>query len=169
MCSFKRKDEASFRDNTVRFVSLLTYLDRLLDTRDELTFSSHIRQAMENSCCEKHKEIFRKNEVALHTIWGPFENIELFDYAWKEWSGLVKDYYLPRWKMFFDILKQDFMTDGSHISDTPFNHNERNDYDTTEFQKKLRDFEFGFIDSYQGTEPSGESTIDVVKELVAIM
>lgn len=169
MRSFNQKDEASFRDNTVKFVLILTYLDRLLDTREELTFSFHIRQAIENSCCEEHKEIFRKNEVALHTIWGPFENIELFDYAWKEWSGLVKDYYLPRWKMFFDTLKADFATDGSHISDTDFNHNERNDYDTTDFQKKLRDFEFGFIDTYQGNEPSGESTIDVVKKIVSLM
>ena len=36
------------------------------------------------------------------TLWGP--NGEILDYASKHWSGLVSDYYYPRWKLFFDTL-----------------------------------------------------------------
>ena len=31
----------------------------------------------------------------------------MHDYANKEWSGLLADYYLPRWKAFFDYLSAD--------------------------------------------------------------
>ncbi len=169
MDSFKQKNEAEFKEKTGKFLTLLSQIDRLLLTRDELTFDSHISEAVKNSCCKEHEEIFRKNEVALHTIWGPYENIELFDYAWKEWANLIKNYYLPRWEMFFSELWNSFNTDGTHISDTEFNHNERNDYDTTDFQKKLRDFEFSFIENYKESEKSNEKTEDVVREIVSLI
>jgi alpha-N-acetylglucosaminidase len=37
------------------------------------------------------------------TLWGP--NGEILDYASKQWSGMVADYYYPRWKLFFDTLE----------------------------------------------------------------
>lgn len=166
MDCFKKKDEAAFKEKTGKFLEILEQLDRLLATRAELTLDSHIEEAIANSCCAEHEDIFRKNEVTLLTIWGPFENNELFDYAWKEWAGLIKHYYMPRWEMFFEELWENFQTDGSQISDTEFNHNERNDYETTDFQKRMRDFEFSFIEDYKGTAKSSEKTVDVVREII---
>lgn len=165
MSAFKNKDMSAFKKNTELFRSILLDTDRLLATRKELTLDSHIEEALKNACCEEHKELFRLNEITLLTIWGPHTDIELFDYAWKEWAGLIKYYYLPRWEMFFEKLEEDFDTDGSHISDTEFNHNERNDYNTTDFQKKMEKFEFSFIKNYSVKEKSEENTVDVTKEL----
>jgi alpha-N-acetylglucosaminidase (NAGLU)-like protein len=37
----------------------------------------------------------------LVTYWGPDDpTTELHDYANKEWSGLLRDFYQPRWEMF---------------------------------------------------------------------
>jgi len=36
----------------------------------------------------------------------------LFDYSWREWSGLIREYYLPRWQMFYKMLRGK-LTDGS--------------------------------------------------------
>ncbi len=165
MKAFKEKNMSAFKENTELFRSILLDVDRLLSTREELTLDTHIEEAMSNACCDEHKELYRLNEITLLTIWGPFENNELFDYAWKEWAGLIRYYYLPRWEMFFDTLERDFDTDGSHISDTDFNHNERNDYNTTDFQKELERFEFSFIENYSTKEKSKENTVDVTKEL----
>ena len=68
--------------------------------------------------------------------------------------------------MFFNELRASFGEDISHISDTEFNHNERNDYETTEFQQKLRDFEYSFTYSYSGTRRKGECTLEVARVLV---
>ena len=37
------------------------------------------------------------------TLWGP--DGQILDYGSKQWSGLVGQYYLPRWKLFFDKLE----------------------------------------------------------------
>ncbi|MGN0448280.1 MAG: alpha-N-acetylglucosaminidase [Acutalibacteraceae bacterium] len=167
MNCFNVKDTDGFKKAVISFKRMLLTADRLLQTRPELTIAKHIDEALKNACCDEHKELFRRNEITLLTIWGPYQNIELFDYAWREWGGLIKDYYLPRWEMFFSQLEADFDTDGSHISDTDFNHNERNDYDTTDFQRQLKTFEFGFIDNYQPENTSDEKTLDVVKEIMS--
>ena len=36
------------------------------------------------------------------TLWGYDGNI--LDYAAKQWSGLIRAYYLPRWSLFFRLL-----------------------------------------------------------------
>ncbi len=166
MESFHKGDEEEFKKQTSLFISLLSAIDRLLATRSELSFDSHIERAIANACSKEQEEVYRRNEITLLTIWGPFQNNELFDYAWKEWAQLIKYYYLPRWEMFFKELEKNFGKDITHISTTPFNHNERNDYDTTDFQKKLSAFEFNFIDTYTTHKPSDEDTLTVVKELV---
>lgn len=166
MSSFRQGDKIKFEENISLFEDILLWTDRILSTRDELRFDTHIKEAIENACCKEHEDIFRQNEVTLLTIWGPYENNELFDYAWKEWAGLIKDYYLPRWQMFFNELRSSFGEDISHISDTPFHHNERNDYETTAFQQKLRDFEFSFTQSYNGSEYKKEGTLEVVNKAI---
>jgi len=42
-----------------------------------------------------------RNQV---TLWGP--NGEISDYASKQWSGLIRAYYAPRWEMFIHALER---------------------------------------------------------------
>ncbi|MCL3780731.1 alpha-N-acetylglucosaminidase [Prolixibacteraceae bacterium JC049] len=48
------------------------------------------------------KELYLNNAKQQVTVWG---GDGLKDYASREWQGLVKDYYWPRWKQFFSALK----------------------------------------------------------------
>ena len=51
------------------------------------------------------KDAFIVNGKSLITVWGePESEPSIFDYAWREWGGLIGEFYLPRWKMFFDFL-----------------------------------------------------------------
>ena len=44
----------------------------------------------------------------LISVWGPgHQHDGLNDYACRMWSGVIRDYYLPRWKHFFEAKKQD--------------------------------------------------------------
>ena len=50
------------------------------------------------------------NARVLVTYWGPDNpQTSLHDYAHKEWAGLIKDFYYPRWKMFLDSLHWELM------------------------------------------------------------
>ncbi|MCL2572388.1 MAG: alpha-N-acetylglucosaminidase [Defluviitaleaceae bacterium] len=46
------------------------------------------------------KDLFEFNARTLITTWGGKKNIELTDYSNRQWSGLTKDLYLPRWERF---------------------------------------------------------------------
>ena len=47
------------------------------------------------------------NARTLISTWGARDNAEaggLRDYSYREWNGMMKDYYYPRWKKFFENL-----------------------------------------------------------------
>ena len=55
-----------------------------------------------------------KNQV---TLWGPSGQIH--DYAAKNWAGLVKEYYLPRWSLFSERLSASLKT-GDAFNETKY-------------------------------------------------
>ena len=82
------------------------------------------------------------------TLWGPLAGPRIFDYAWKEWNGLVSDYYMPRWRMFFDACAE-VLSGKREVSDlTPkklsFN---RPSYRANGFYSEMADFEEAFATS----------------------
>ena len=44
---------------------------------------------------------YEKNARRIVTIWGP----PVDDYSARIWSGLIRDYYLPRWQFYFEQKK----------------------------------------------------------------
>ena len=41
----------------------------------------------------------------LITLWGDVDGDSfLYDYAWREWSGLIKEYYKVRWEKFYSYV-----------------------------------------------------------------
>ena len=80
---------------------LITDLDALLASDTNFLLGHWIADARASapssspSSVADNLEFNARNQI---TMWGPDENIE--DYAGKEWSGLVKDYYGGRWSLF---------------------------------------------------------------------
>ena len=50
---------------------------------------------------EELKNYYEKNARRIVTIWGP----PVDDYSARIWSGLLRDYYLPRWKNYFEAKR----------------------------------------------------------------
>jgi alpha-N-acetylglucosaminidase len=50
----------------------------------------------------EESELYIQNARTQITIWGG-DNLK--DYASKSWRGMYKDFYVPRWKIFFDAMK----------------------------------------------------------------
>ena len=76
-------------------------MDRLLATRPELRLSRWAERAQKLGEDETMASYYRENALALITLWGPAEEPIIFDYAWREWSGLMQQFYGMRWRMFF--------------------------------------------------------------------
>lgn len=99
----KKVDSVAYYGN--KFLQLMLLQDRLLSCRPELCVSNWIAQARDCVTDAKEKDLNELNARALITTWSDGCH-SLLDYAHREWNGMVKYYYYPRWKMFFDWLNQ---------------------------------------------------------------
>ncbi|KAI2640276.1 glycoside hydrolase family 89 protein [Xylaria nigripes] len=90
-----------------QMTDLLSSLDSVLATNEHFRLSTWI-EAARATANESHAkkspigdflEYEARNQV---TIWGP--SGQDTDYASRSWSGLVGDYYMPRWQKFVDYL-----------------------------------------------------------------
>lgn len=46
-------------------------------------------------------EKYARSARRIVSIWEPKDAVSVRDYAAKVWSGLIRDYYLPRWDIYF--------------------------------------------------------------------
>ena len=96
-----------FAQDKQRFLQLMRDQDRLLATRKEFRLGTWLERARSLATDDAERKLFVKNARLQITTWGPRATADegrLHDYANKEWSGLLRDYYLPRWTAFLDAL-----------------------------------------------------------------
>ncbi len=90
-----RKDEA--KKKMEQFKTIMLGMDRLLVSHPTLTLNSWLKNPINLDKQSGGKHGYEKNARRLVTIWGP----PVDDYAARIWSGLIRDYYWPRWDMYF--------------------------------------------------------------------
>ncbi|MCD7936326.1 MAG: alpha-N-acetylglucosaminidase, partial [Tannerellaceae bacterium] len=113
-----RKDE--FRRSKDEFLHLILAQDSLLETRPEFMVGSWVNQAKKIGKTDKEKQLYEWNARTQITVWGSRESAEtgLNDYAYKEWAGILKDYYYLRWEAFFTYL--DAKMEGKEVPEVDF-------------------------------------------------
>jgi alpha-N-acetylglucosaminidase len=103
--AFETRDKVAFRQSSNAFVALLRAQDELLATRKEFMLGTWLEAAKAMARTDAERALYEKNARTQITYWGPDNpTTELHDYANKEWSGLLSDFYLPRWEMFIADL-----------------------------------------------------------------
>eukprot|EP00095_Tigriopus_kingsejongensis_P010192 maker-scaffold105_size367834-snap-gene-2.46 protein:Tk10192 transcript:maker-scaffold105_size367834-snap-gene-2.46-mRNA-1 annotation:"PREDICTED: alpha-N-acetylglucosaminidase-like" len=105
--AFWDKDPKKLTYASQRFNHLLMDLDRLLATDPRFMLGTWLEQAKALGNTDFEKKLFEFNARNQVTLWGPTGNV--LDYAGKQWSGLIKEYYALRWMMFWDFLKSSIM------------------------------------------------------------
>lgn len=100
------KDKKKLKAIADSQLELLLDLDEFLANRSEMTLSRWINAAQNLATDNEEKHYFDFNARTQITLWGDIDGdtSQLFDYAWKEWNGLIKEYYYPRWQMFYDYV-----------------------------------------------------------------
>lgn len=99
--AIESKDPAKIASERGRFETLMRALDTLLATVPYHRMDRWIDMARATASAQD-KALLEENARLQVTVWGgPI----LYDYAAKEWSGLVWDFYRVRWNHFFDELE----------------------------------------------------------------
>ena len=113
--AFNSGNLSDYDKYTKMYHDLLADLDELVGTRREYSFEDKIEKALTWATTPEEAKLYDYNQSLLVTQWGPDKESGtnyLFDYSWREWSGLIRDYYLPRWDKFHAMLREKLL-DGS--------------------------------------------------------
>jgi alpha-N-acetylglucosaminidase len=102
--AYKNKDLASFKTYSNQFIALIEDMDKLLATRKDFMLGPWINDARKWGTNEKEKNLYELNAKDLITLWGD-KDCPLNEYACRQWSGLLDDFYKPRWQQFFTKLE----------------------------------------------------------------
>lgn len=117
----KAKDREMFAHATRMFLDILLQQDRLLSSMPDFMVGRWIAQARALGTNAQESDHYEWNARTQITIWGNRDAAErggLREYAHKEWNGVLRDFYYPRWKAYFDALAETF--DGKPIKPLDF-------------------------------------------------
>jgi alpha-N-acetylglucosaminidase len=89
----QRDDPEELARQTKIMLGILRDMDALTGTRHEFMLGPWIRDARAWGATSAEADYYEADARRIVTEWGGGLN----DYAHREWNGLLRDYYLPRW------------------------------------------------------------------------
>ncbi len=166
--SFSRKDSEQVKALAKEQMELLSDLNAFLANRKNFTLARWINQSHMLAESEAEKRYYDKNARTLITLWGDMygDNGMLYDYAWREWNGLIKEYYAVRWEKFYaaairalEAGKPFDLEVGKKICDRPRP-------DATDFGHELFRFEKAWCETVsEYAEPQNADVLPAAKAL----
>ena len=128
--AFARRDADAVRAVKEQMREVLEDTDELLACIPEFCLRNWIEAARSWGDTPEEKDYYEHNARMILTVWG--DSFSLTDYANRQWSGLVSNYYEPRWLMFCDVLL-DCIAEGREL-------------DQTVVDARCREMELRFVD-----------------------
>lgn len=101
--AYYTRDMVAFQKHSAEFLALIDDLDKLLATQKDFLLGPWLADARNKGIAADEKALYEKNARDLITLWGD-ANSPLHEYANRQWSGLLSDFYKPRWEKFFNYL-----------------------------------------------------------------
>jgi alpha-N-acetylglucosaminidase len=107
--AYRARDRVAFDTGSARFLRLIGDMDTLLRTRADFLLGPWLADARAWGKTPAEKKLFEQNARDLLTLWGDASS-PLHEYANRQWSGLLNDFYKVRWALFFQALDTDLRT-----------------------------------------------------------
>lgn len=113
--AFHAKNQPNFIRMRKDFEAILSDLDAILASNEHFLLGQWLESAKQLATNQVEQQMYEFNARNQITIWGPTGQI--VDYATKQWAGLVADYCLPRWQVFFDELQSSWSSKSRKFND----------------------------------------------------
>ncbi|MCM4155742.1 alpha-N-acetylglucosaminidase [Gramella sp. AN32] len=98
-------NDVKMKEEGEKAINLLKDIDRLLESHPINRLAPWIEFARSHGKTKEEKDFYEANAKRLITTWGGFQE----DYASRLWSGLIRDYYIPRIKQ--HLFDENFNSD----------------------------------------------------------
>jgi alpha-N-acetylglucosaminidase len=99
--AYQQGNLSKLSESGKQMLDILTDLDLLLSTKPEFSLGKWINDARSNGETNAERDYYEEDALTIITIWGG-EQRSLNDYANRSWSGLTKDFYRERWRLFIE-------------------------------------------------------------------
>lgn len=128
-------------------IKLLQDLEAITGTNEQFLLGKWLKDARSLGETDQEKRFYEWNARTIITIWQPWKEGALRDYAGKAWNGMFSSYYLPRWKLRVEFLHRSLDTG------KPF--------DPEAYDRAVRGIDFAWTHSNE--EYPAEPTGDVIE------
>jgi alpha-N-acetylglucosaminidase len=153
VAAYNAKDQEKLKAAGQRMLELIRDMDEMVGTREEFLLGKWIEDAKSWGIDEREKALLEWNARNQITLWLPEPGeVELEDYANRQWSGLLEGYYLHRWQAFIQALSED-LAGGPKFNQKRFN---------TEIGSWCK--QWAHANNFYPSTPSG-STVEVSERL----
>ena len=98
--AYEENDKVQFTVLFNRFIKVINDMDTLLATQPGFLLGRWLQDAGNWGTNDAEKKLYEKNARNLITLWGD-SNSSLHDYSCRQWSGMLRTFYLPRWEQFY--------------------------------------------------------------------
>lgn len=168
-CAYQEKRLTDAETLAAEQMEILADLDAFLGLRKNFTLAQWINQSHALAQNDAEKRYFDKNARTLLTVWGDLygDSAMLYDYAWREWNGLIGEFYAVRWKRFYAMVLE-AMRGGTEIEQVGKSQFvcERPRNDATAFGRALLAFEKEWCETYsEYPEPKNEDVFPAAQKL----
>lgn len=148
--AYKQDDIDTVSHLSDKAMEILHDLDNFLGLREEFTLNRWINDAHALATNEEERHYFDELARTQITLWGDKDgDTALFDYAWKEWSGLISEYYSVRWRKYYDYVLQCMHNKAKVIDEQGLPYFGRTRMYSTEFGRELAEFEKNWCVTYK--------------------
>ncbi len=144
--AYQQKNAGDFKKYSTQYLQLIADLDELLATRKDFMLGPWIADARKWGTNDAEKALYERNARDLITLWGD-ENSPLHEYANRQWSGLLNDFYAVRWQKFFTVVNQSLQ--------------KKQEPDLTTFEKNIKSWEWNWVNAQKSfpVTTSGNSVL----------
>lgn len=151
--AFLSGNAANFENFAAAFLSLYSVQEKLVSTDRHMLLGPWLEQARSCGTVPEEKAFFEWNARTLLTLWGDRKGaIGLHDYAAREWSGLLEDFYRPRWESFINLLRVSLLTGREPL----------------DYERYDAEYVFTTLDKTYPCEPSGNARAALDAAMAAI-
>jgi alpha-N-acetylglucosaminidase len=109
--AYEAKDRASFRALTAEWLEFMRLEDELLATNESFLLGRWLSYPAAWASTPAELEHLQYDAHSILTTWGDrVASADLHEYGNRDWAGLIRSYYAPRWKLYFDSLEKSLET-----------------------------------------------------------
>jgi len=146
--AYQNNNWKKFKRYSSEFLELIDDLDRLLATRKDFLLGLWLADARSWGTTPDEAALYEQNARDLITLWGGADN-RLHEYSNRQWSGLLSDFYKPRWEKFIAEVDKNW-----------------GKFDQQAFDNEIAQWEWNWVTAHKDfpVETAG-SSVDVAQEL----